>query len=289
MQNLFKERREKLDIFKAFRRQEITLVKKDDPRYQTKACEQCASKYTLYDLQHNLMVCPACGHHHRLHAAERIEQIVDSQSFTELFGSLELKQPTFPGYAKKLQDNQEQTALKDAVVCGKAKLDGNKIAIGVMDSYFMMGSMGSIVGEKLTRLIEYAQAKKRPLILFCCSGGARMQEGIISLFQMVKTSSALSKFQQAGGLYISVLTHPTTGGVSASFASLGDITLAEPKALIGFAGRRVIEKTIHETLPEEFQTAEFQLSHGFIDQIVPRQQLRQTLSEFIALHERSGQ
>ncbi len=289
MQELFKARREKLDIFKAFRRQEITLVRKDDPRYQTKECEACASKHSVHDFQANLMVCPACGHHHRLHAMERLDQIVDPQSFTELFANLELKQPVFPGYAKKLQENQEQTSLKDAVVCGKARISGKKVAIGVMDSYFMMGSMGSIVGEKLTRLIEYAQGRKRPLILFCCSGGARMQEGIISLFQMVKTSSALSKFQQAGGLYIAVLTHPTTGGVSASFASLGDITLAEPQALIGFAGRRVIEKTIHESLPDEFQTANFQLEHGFIDQIVTRQQMRERLSALLALHERSSQ
>lgn len=194
----------------------------------------------------------------------------------------------FPGYAGKLTAQQAKTGLNEAVVAGVGRIDGRPLVAAVLDSRFFMGSMSSTVGEKITRCIEYAAAHKLPLVIFSASGGARMQEGIFSLMQMAKTSAALERFSAKGGLYISVLTHPTTGGVTASFASLGDVTLAEPGALIGFAGPRVIEQTIGEKLPEGFQRSEFQLEHGFVDQVVPRTQMRDTLSRLLKLYAPGG-
>jgi acetyl-CoA carboxylase carboxyl transferase subunit beta len=211
--------------------------------------------------------------------------LCDEKSFKELYRSARSnKINNFPEYLKKLTKAQELTSLNEAVVTGIASINNQSVALAVMDSRFIMGSMGQIVGEKITRLIEVADKKKYPLIILSASGGARMQEGILSLFQMSKTASALARFDDHGGFYVSVLTHPTTGGVSASFAMLGDIILAEPKALIGFAGRRVIEKTMNEQLPEAFQKAEFLLEKGFVDRIVARKDLKTTLSTLIAMH-----
>ena len=236
---------------------------------------------------HNLYVCPHCGAHLKLNAHERIRQIVDEGSFVEMDKRMTLLEGrTFPGYEEKLERLQKKTGLYEAVVTGTAKLGGIKCALAIMDSNFFMGSMGQIVGEKITRCIEYATKKKLPLIIFCTSGGARMQEGILSLVQMAKTSAALAKHHEAGLLYISYLTHPTTGGVSASFAMLGDIILAEPKCLIGFAGKRVIASTVNEELPADFQTAEFVLEKGFIDRIVERKDSRNVLIQLLRLHER---
>ena len=252
-------------------------------------CPQCNHPISQYDLRAQAQVCPGCRYHFPLGVQDRLETLVDPKSFKELYRSANsLKINTFPDYDRKLRKAQELTGLKEAVACGIAEIDGEKLALAIMDSRFIMGSMGQIVGEKITRLIEVATKKKLPLVIFTASGGARMQEGVLSLFQMAKTSAALARYDEAGGFYITVLTHPTTGGVSASFAMLGDIILAEPKALIGFAGRRVIEKTINQQLPETFQTAEFLLERGFVDRIVDRTNLRETLAQLLRLHRRNA-
>lgn len=252
-------------------------------------CPQCNHPISQYDLRAQAQVCPGCRYHFPLGVQDRLETLVDPKSFKELYRSANsLKLNAFPDYDRKLRKAQELTGLKEAVACGIADIEGEKIALAIMDSRFIMGSMGQIVGEKITRLIEVATKKKLPLVIFTASGGARMQEGVLSLFQMAKTSAALARYDEAGGFYITVLTHPTTGGVSASFAMLGDIILAEPKALIGFAGRRVIEKTINQQLPETFQTAEFLLERGFVDRIVDRTNLRATLALLLRLHRRNA-
>lgn len=252
-------------------------------------CPKCAAAVTRQALGKNLFVCTNCGYHHPIGAYFRLSLILDSGSFRELDEGMTAGDPLhFPGYREKLNAAQEKTGLNEAVVTATGRIDSRKVAVGVLDSRFLMGSMSAVVGEKITRLIEYAMKNRLPLILFSASGGARMQEGILSLMQMAKTSAALAKFSQKGGLYISVLTDPTTGGVTASFASLGDITLAEPGALIGFAGPRVIEQTIGQKLPEGFQRAEYLEEHGFVDQIVPRRALRRTLSQLLTLHTRGG-
>lgn len=249
------------------------------------ACPRCAVKTQKSALAETLYVCPSCGHHHSVSAGYRLKITVDKGSFKELCRGLAGGNPLdFPGYREKLSAQQEKTGMKEAVICGTGRIDGIKAVFCVMDSRFMMASMGMAVGEKITRACEYATKNRLPLIIFAASGGARMQEGIYSLFQMAKTSAAVSRHNQAGLLYISVLTHPTTGGVTASFASLGDVILAEPGALIGFAGPRVIEQTIGEALPEGFQRAEFQQDHGFVDQVVPRGELRQALGLLLRLH-----
>ena len=215
----------------------------------------------------------------------RIKQIVDEGSFEEIGADILTKDPLeFKGYMKKVELLKEKTKIEEAVKCGICRIEGEKAVIAVMDGNFLMGSMGSAVGERITLAIETAVKEKLPLVVFCVSGGARMQEGIVSLMQMAKTSSALTKLSDAGQLYISVLTDPTTGGVTASFASLGDIILAEPKALIGFAGPRVIEQTINQKLPEGFQSSEFLLEHGFIDKIVERKDMKSTIAKLIRLH-----
>ncbi len=252
-------------------------------------CPQCNHPISQYDLRAQAQVCPGCRYHFPLGVQDRLETLVDPKSFKELYRSANsLKLNAFPDYDRKLRKAQELTGLKEAVACGIADIEGEKIALAIMDSRFIMGSMGQIVGEKITRLIEVATKKKLPLVIFTASGGARMQEGVLSLFQMAKTSAALARYDEAGGFYLTVLTHPTTGGVSASFAMLGDIILAEPKALIGFAGRRVIEKTINQQLPETFQTAEFLLERGFVDRIVDRTNLRATLALLLRLHRRNA-
>ena len=248
-------------------------------------CDACKEIIYKEDLHQNLSVCPNCGKHFRLSARRRIKQIADEGTFQEIGGTILTKDPlNFEGYLKKVELLKEKTKIEEAVKCGICKIEGEEAILGVMDGNFLMGSMGSAVGERITLAIETAIERKLPLILFCVSGGARMQEGIVSLMQMAKTSSAIAKLNEAGNLYISVLTDPTTGGVTASFASLGDIILAEPKALIGFAGPRVIEQTIKQKLPEGFQSAEFLLEHGFIDQIVERKEMKSVLAKLIRLH-----
>ena len=248
-------------------------------------CDSCKEIIYKEELHQNLSVCPNCGKHFRLSARRRIKQIADEGTFKEIGKDITTKDPlNFKGYMKKVEGLKEKTKIDEAVKCGTCEIERQKVVLGVMDGNFLMGSMGEAVGERITLAIETAIKKKLPLIIFCVSGGARMQEGIISLMQMAKTSSAIARLNDEGLLYISVLTDPTTGGVTASFASLGDIILAEPNALIGFAGPRVIEQTIKQKLPEGFQHAEFLLEHGFIDKIVERKDMKHILGELIRLH-----
>lgn len=248
-------------------------------------CDNCKEILYKEDVHNNLSVCPNCGKHFRLSARRRIKQIADEGTFEEIGVDILTKDPLqFDGYLKKIETLKEKTKIEEAVKCGICKINGEEVVLAVMDGNFMMGSMGCAVGERITLAIETSIEKSLPLIIFCVSGGARMQEGIVSLMQMAKTSAALAKHNEAGLLYISVLTDPTTGGVTASFASLGDIILAEPDALIGFAGPRVIEQTIKQKLPEGFQKSEFLLEHGFIDKIVERKDMKDTLYQIIKLH-----
>ena len=245
------------------------------------------SQTVLYrdEFEKRKKTCPVSNYHARLSAKERLDITVDKDSFKPFDENMVSLNPIgFPDYEKKIKSMQESTGLKDAVVTGECTIRGYRAVIGIMDSNFMMASMGSVVGEKITRAFEYATEHKLPVILFTASGGARMQEGIISLMQMAKTSGAVKRHSDAGGLYITVLTDPTTGGVTASFASLGDIILAEPKVLVGFAGRRVIQDTIKQKLPDDFQTAEFLLESGFVDAIADRRSMRKTLSNILRLH-----
>lgn len=245
-------------------------------------CDKCKEILYKEDVKQNLSVCPNCGKHFRLSARRRIEQIIDEGTFAEMDANLHTSNPiNFQGYEQKIELLEEKTKIKEAVKTGTGKINGIDVAIAVMDGNFLMGSMGEVVGEKITNLVEQAIIKQLPVIIFCVSGGARMQEGIVSLMQMAKTSAALAKLSEAKLPYISVLTDPTTGGVTASFASLGDIIIAEPDALIGFAGPRVIEQTIKQKLPEGFQRAEFLLEHGFIDLIVERKNMKNMLYKIL--------
>lgn len=249
-------------------------------------CPKCGTAMFRDDFERSASICTHCGYHDRLPARRRIELVVDAGSAEELDAGLTSANPIgFPGYLEKISKLQAQTGLNDAVICVRAMIGGNPCLVAAMDSRFLMGSMGSVVGEKITRLFERATEERLPVIIFSCSGGARMQEGIISLMQMAKTSAACGRHHEAGLLYISILTDPTTGGVTASFASLGDILISEPGTLIGFAGRRVIEDTIAQALPSDFQKAEFLLEHGFLDLIVPRSRMRDTLTDLLALHQ----
>ena len=265
----------------------------DAPRWQAPqflTCKKCERRATRQVWAQSLYVCPNCGHHQPIGGYYRLSLVLDHGTFKELDTEIDAKDVLdFPGYPEKLEAQKTKTGLSEAVVTATGKIGGVPAVVAVLDSRFFMASMGTAVGEKITRAVEYAGAKKLPLIIFSASGGARMQEGIFSLMQMAKTSAAISRFSQRGGLYISYLTHPTTGGVTASFASLGDIMLAEPGALIGFAGPRVIEQTIGEKLPEGFQRAEYLLDHGFLDAIVPREQLRPTLIQLLKLHGKGGE
>ena len=248
-------------------------------------CSRCGAVAAKAELARSLYVCPNCGYHHPIGAYLRLAMVLDAKSFRELNEGLVAPNALqFPGYEEKLESARDATGLSEAVVTARGRIGGVPVAAAVLDSRFFMGSMGVAVGEKITRCVEYAQRHRLPLIIFSASGGARMQEGILSLMQMAKTAAAIRRFQEAGGLYISFFTHPTTGGVTASFASLGDITLAEPGALIGFAGPRVIQQTIGQTLPEGFQRAEYLVEHGFVDQIVPRTTMRETLIRLLRLH-----
>ncbi len=251
----------------------------------TLVCKGCNSENSKHQLLRNNMICPQCGKYFRLGGKERIQLICDRKSCTEMFDNFEsVDFLEFPGYAEKLEKAKKTTKEKDAVVCGTARIDGNEFAFFVMDSRFMMASMGSVLGEKITSIFEYADEHDLPVIGFTASGGARMQEGIVSLMQMAKVSGAVKRHSKSGNLYVTVLTDPTTGGCTASFAMQGDIILAEPKALVGFAGRRVVEQTTKSKLPDNFQSAEFLLEHGFVDAIVPREKLRETLSNLLNIH-----
>lgn len=248
-------------------------------------CKKCDTPIYKDDLENSNYICDKCEYHFRLKPIERINIIADEGSFVHCFEEVTSLNPLeFDGYEDKVNIASKKAEATEAVTTGVCTIDGMKVALGVMDPSFMMGSMGSVVGERLTLLIEKATSDELPLIIITASGGARMQEGIFSLMQMAKTSMALKKHSKKGNLYVSILTDPTTGGVTASFAMLGDIIISEPKALIGFAGPRVIEQTIRQKLPEGFQRAEFLLEHGFIDKIIEREQLRTNLSMILKLH-----
>ncbi|WP_081676606.1 acetyl-CoA carboxylase, carboxyltransferase subunit beta [Butyrivibrio sp. NC3005] len=249
------------------------------------SCPSCKRRQLITRWQKTLYVCPVCGHYLPMGAASRMKAVFDIGTIHELDSNMSPADPIeFEGYTDKVERQQKKTGLKEASVTAYGKIGGMNAVVAVLDSHFFMGSMSSVVGEKVTRAIEFATKKKYPLIIFSASGGARMQEGIYSLMQMAKTSDAIEEFSRQGGLFISYLTHPTTGGVTASFASLGDITLAEPNAMIGFAGPRVIEQTIGKKLPKGFQRAEYLESHGFVDKIVPRDEMRDTLIDLLKLH-----
>ena len=282
MNRTFSRRRDRLLVYQTMREGKITSARRT-------ACSACGAECANLEWERSLWVCPRCGFHSPVDAYYRLSNILDPGSFQELEERISPADPlAFPGYPAKLSALEEETGLKDGAVTALGRVDGCRAVFALLDSRFLMGSMGTAVGEKIARAAEYAARKKLPLVTFSASGGARMQEGILSLMQMAKTSAALARFSEKGLLYISVLTDPTTGGVTASFASLGDIILAEPGALIGFAGPRVIQQTIGETLPEGFQRAEYQEEHGFVDAVVPRGELRETLSRLLRLHEKGG-
>lgn len=248
-------------------------------------CPRCQKAEFMENFEVAGKVCPHCNYHARLTAAERLLITADNDSFSEWDARMHSANPiSFPGYTEKLQKLEQETGLRDGVVTGRCTIEGQPCVLGVMDSHFMMASMGSVAGEKITRAFECATEQRLPVVFFTASGGARMQEGIISLMQMAKTSGAAARHSDAGLLYITVLTDPTTGGVAASFAALGDVIIAEPKVLIGFAGRRVIENTIKQRLPDEFQSAEFFLQHGFVDLLVERAAMRKTLGRLLRFH-----
>lgn len=284
----FAKRKQEKDKQKPVRRRNFTTSSDIDvPKGLYEKCSTCGETLNTKHLAEDKFICKHCGEHLRMRAIDRINLIVDQGTFVEKgMGYITLNPLFQEGYEEKIKKYQEQTNLDEAYVYGFGRIKGQPCVIGVMDSFFLMGSMGSVVGEKVTRSFEYAIYKKLPIIIFTASGGARMQEGIFSLMQMAKTSAAVLKHSDHGYLYISVLTHPTTGGVTASFAMLGDITLAEPNALVGFAGPRVIEQTIKETLPEGFQRAEFLEEKGFVDTVVHRNDMRDTLFKLLDLHGR---
>ena len=295
MNELFRQRKDKMVALQNTLREKF-IEKKPAPKKLEKPeqpqeelfirCHSCGAEYTKNEFTSALCVCKKCGYHHPVTAYHRLGMLLDRGSFRELNRHYTAPDPlAFPGYGAKLLLQKKKTGLAEAVVTGTGKIDDRRVVVAVLDSRFLMGSMGAAVGEKITRAVEYAARSKLPLIIFSASGGARMQEGIYSLMQMAKTSAAIAQFSSKGGLYISYFTHPTTGGVSASFASLGDITLAEPGALIGFAGPRVIEQTIGQKLPEGFQRAEYLEEHGFSDAIVERRKMRETVSQLLKLHE----
>ncbi len=262
-------------------------VQRDDGEPE-KSCPNCRKSIPVSRLLANNLVCP-CGHHFRMKARQRIKMIADKGSFRELYSDMTADNPlNFPGYEEKIETVRIASGEKEAVICGTASIGGQKCCLFIMESYFMMGSMGSAVGEKITSLFEYAIRRRLPVIGFTVSGGARMQEGLLSLMQMAKTSAAVKRHSDAGLLYVSILTDPTTGGVTASFAMEADIILAEPGATVGFAGARVIEQTTRKSLPKGFQKSEFVLEHGFVDSIVPRVRQKKYLTDLLAMHDGRG-
>ncbi|MCM1495728.1 MAG: acetyl-CoA carboxylase, carboxyltransferase subunit beta [Bacteroides sp.] len=261
--------------------------KQEEGTIEMITCSSCKKEISSSVMKKNLFVCPECGAHNKISAARRMRSMVDSGTFRKLKCKVPFVDPLeYPDYEEKIVKLQEKTGLEEGVLIGVGEIQGQKAMLAVMGSEFLMGSMGIALGEKVAYAFEVADKNKLPVIMFTASGGARMQEGILSLMQMAKTSAAVQRFSEHGGLYVVCLTHPTTGGVSASFATLGDITLAEPGALIGFAGPRVIEQTIGQKLPEGFQRAEYLESHGFVDQIVPRNEMREVVGQILKLHER---
>ena len=286
MNDFINERKLKIKAFKDrfFKKESNKPI--DIPSGIFLKCDECGKAIFEKELELNHHVCPSCNYHFRIGARKRLLITVDEDSFIEMDHDLKSINPLdMPGYEGKLQNARKITNANEAFVSGTAKIKGIDVSIGILDSYFMMGSMGSVVGEKVTRLIEFAIKSKQPLIIFSASGGARMQEGILSLMQMAKTSGALYLLDQAKLLFISVLTNPTTGGVAASFASLGDINIAEKSSLIGFAGARVIKQTIKQDLPAHFQTAQFQLEKGQVDLVVSRKEMKETLYQLLLLHQ----
>lgn len=277
------------DLFSKRRKYASMPAEREQPKTMNEGvmtkCPKCKTIVYTKELMKHANVCMHCGHHMPMTPSERIDLILDTDSFRELNPHMVSADPLeFPEYKEKLEKDQKKTGHKEAVVTGEGMIGGTPVVLGVMDPAFRMGSMGSVVGEKITRAIERALDLHAPFILFSASGGARMQEGILSLMQMAKTSAALKKMDEAGLLFVSVMTHPTTGGVSASFASLGDYNFAEPEALIGFAGRRIIEQTIRQELPEDFQTAEFLLKHGQLDKVLHRKDMKNVLSAIVQMH-----
>lgn len=272
-------------LIKKQRNEYIKIPKPDVPKGLFRKCRKCGAMVLSEEVKEKGYVCPKCGGYFRIHAKRRIQMIADKGSFEAWFEGMEISNPLQDAdYEEKIKEIKEKTKLDEAVITGKISINGNPAVIAVMDGRFMMASMGKIVGEKITATVERATEQNMPVIIFSCSGGARMQEGTVSLMQMAKTSAALKRHSDSGNLYISVLTDPTTGGVTASFAMLGDVIMAEPKALIGFAGPRVIEQTIGQKLPKGFQRSEFLLEHGFVDLIVERNELKEKLSEIISMH-----
>ncbi|NQD68513.1 acetyl-CoA carboxylase carboxyltransferase subunit beta [Bacillus haikouensis] len=264
-------------------------AKQDVPEGIMTKCPDCKKIMYTKELQKNLKVCIHCGYHHGMSSTERVESFIDEGTFEEINADLISVNPlNFPDYLEKVEKDRKKTGLNEAVLTGAGKVNGIDVVAAIMDSRFRMGSMGSVVGEKITRAIEEADKRHVPFIIFTASGGARMQEGVLSLMQMAKTSVALKRFSENGGLFISIMTHPTTGGVSASFASVGDYNFAEPGALIGFAGRRIIEQTIREDLPEDFQTAEFLLKHGQLDEVISRSELKDKIGLILDIHQWDG-
>jgi acetyl-CoA carboxylase carboxyl transferase subunit beta len=260
-------------------------VKREIPEGLMIKCPKCGAIIFSKELEKNLKVCTSCNYHFKVNARERLAMLLDEETFVEYDANMVSQDPlNFPGYKKKVAQQKERSGLKDAVVTGEGTINGQPTVVAMMSFDFFSGSMGSVVGEKITRAIESAIDKQLPIIIFSTSGGARMQESILSLMQMAKTSAALARLDNAGGLFISVLTDPTLGGVSASFANLADIILAEPGAIIGFAGRIVIEQTIRQQLPDSFQTAEFNLQKGQIDKVVGRKDMRTTLGLLLEMH-----
>ncbi len=285
MDQLFKKRNQELKEFSSWLKRHKPKPKKEIPDNIFKQCDACHESIPYFSFVENNYVCPKCGHHMKISARQRIRNLIDEGTWREYFEKeTSTNQEHFPGYDQKLKKAKMTTGMNEAVICGIGKINQQRVVLCVMDSHFMMGSMGKVVGEKICKGVELAMRKKLPLIISCTSGGARMQEGIDSLMQMAKISAALKRFSNQGGLYITLLTHPTTGGVSASFAMLGDIIISEPQALIGFAGKRVIQDTIKQELPVGFQTAEFLLDKGFIDMIVERKDLKNVLSDLLSLH-----
>lgn len=278
------------NLFKKTKKQYVTINMETPnvPKGIMRKCKKCGAVVLAEDVKELGYVCPKCGGYFRMHAYRRIEAVTDEGSFKPWFEGMATKNPlSYEGYPERVKKLQEKTGLDEAVITGEATISGERTAIAVCDGRFLMASMGEVVGEKITRTVEKATEENIPVIIFACSGGARMQEGMVSLMQMAKTSAALKRHSDSGNLYISVLTDPTTGGVTASFAMLGDIILAEPKALIGFAGPRVIEQTIGQKLPKGFQRSEFLLKHGFIDSIVERKDMKGTLAKILKLHDKS--
>lgn len=280
------------DLFSKKKRSHYVVDRNRDESFPSDLmtkCESCKKIHLTKELDKNLKVCPACGYHHKMTAYERVNIFLDEGSFTSMDDHLQSANPLqFPGYLEKVQMDVKKTGLNEAVLTGEGLLLNQLVVVAIMDAHFRMGSMGSVVGEKITRAVERATQLRVPFIIFTASGGARMQEGVLSLMQMAKVSVALKRHSNEGLLYISIMTHPTTGGVSASFASVGDFNIAEPQALIGFAGRRVIEQTVREKLPDDFQTAEFLLEHGQLDAIFTRQEMREKIGTLVKLHTLGG-